>query len=194
MPPPQKINNLGQSCSSGFGDTRHVRLFVRRSAENFDQNRALLPRPLIVYSGVRTGGGRGKAGEGESEGEKIKPRTVPSPSQRQRQASACVYVYPSIPPKDSRAPPPSPHHHHHHLVSLLVVGTPRYAQWDLVVAMAHGDLRQRRGGCGCIRAVCADDDRRLCSVRMRTLVGRWLWGLHRSRRWVGGRVMIGGMR
>lgn len=60
----------------------------------------------------------------------------------------------------------------------------------------HGDLRHCSGGCGCIRAVCADDDddRRLCSVRMRTLVGRWLWGLHRSRREVGGRVMIGGMR
>lgn len=60
--------------------------------------------------------------------------------------------------------------------------------------MAHGDLRHC-SGCGCIRAVCADDDdRRLRSVRTRTLVGQWLWGLHRSRRGVGGRVMIGGMR
>jgi hypothetical protein len=119
------------------------------------------------------------------------PRTVPSPCWRQRQASACAYVYPSIPPRDSRAPPPSPHHH---LVSSLVVGTPRYAQWGLVVVMAHGDLRHCSCGCGCIRAVCADDDRRLCSVRRGTLAGRWLWGLRHSRRWVGGKVMIGGMR
>jgi hypothetical protein len=56
-------------------------------------------------------------------GRRIMPKTVPSPCQRQ--ASASVYVYPSIPPKDSRAPPPSPRRRH--LVS-LVVGTPRYAQ------------------------------------------------------------------
>jgi hypothetical protein len=54
--------------------------------------------------------------------------------------------------------------------------------------MAHG------GGCGRFRAVYADDDSRLRSVRMRTLVGQWLWGLHHSRRGVGERVMIGGVR
>src|SRR6266852_5063934 len=60
--------------------------------------------------------------------------------------------------------------------------------------MAQGDLRYW-SGYGWIRVVCADDDRRLlCSVRMRTLVGRWVWGLHRSRRGVGGRVMRGEMR
>jgi hypothetical protein len=59
--------------------------------------------------------------------------------------------------------------------------------------MAHGDLRHC-GGCGCIRAMCADDDDRRPSVQMRTLVGRWVWGLHRSRRAVGGKVMTGGMR
>lgn len=41
--------------------------------------------------------------------------------------------------------------------------------------MAHGDLRHH-SGCGCIRAVCADDDddRRLYSVWMKTLAGQWL--------------------
>jgi hypothetical protein len=60
--------------------------------------------------------------------------------------------------------------------------------------MAHGDLRHCSDR-GYILAVRADDDgRRPCSVRVRTLVGQWLWGLHRSRRGVDGRVMIGGMR
>lgn len=39
-----------------------------------------------------------------------------------------------------------------------------------------------------------DDDRRLRSVRMTTLVGQWPWGLRCSRRGVGGRAVIRGMR
>lgn len=126
--PKRKKKKIGKSCQLRLDDTRYVRTFCpTRVPEISSSTVPYCPRPLIIYSGGRTtneGETRGKAGEGEDE--KIMPKTVPLPCQRQRQASASVYVCPSIPPKDSRAPPPSPRRHHHPVSS--VVGTPRYAQ------------------------------------------------------------------
>ena len=125
--PPQKI--FDQSCSfdATTPDT-FVRLFCP-TRQNFLPAPCLSAPPYHLFRGTNDERGRTRVNKVSRRWrKKIRPKTVPSPCQSQ--ASASVYVYPSILPKDSRAPPLNRRRrrrHHHHLVS-LVVGIPRYVQ------------------------------------------------------------------